>query len=324
LSILITGGSGFIGSYTILELMNERKAEKIVIYDLAPPSLRPILDHLGKEVIYVDGNILDFGRLLETIKKYDIKGIIHTSILGNFKSMKENPMNCIATNSNGTLNVLELARINNLKVVYTSSGAVYGETKKPAKENFPLRPDDMYGMIKATCELLGEQYAKTYGLDYVAVRLYFVYGQDRLYNPRPSKEILDPPITPTDVLTAFVQKSVRGETLKFKKGGDLSLDFTYVKDAAHGILLAYFTKKPPHRIYNISSGKAHTLKEIAHIVNRCSGNKYVEIGSGTVEGWPPRPKFLNNTLARNELDYLPKFDIDKGLFEFYHMVKGHS
>ncbi|MGD0329024.1 MAG: NAD(P)-dependent oxidoreductase [Nitrososphaeria archaeon] len=323
MSILITGGSGFIGSYTILELINERKAEKIVIYDLAAPSFRSILDRVGKEVIYVDGNILDFGKLLETIKKYDIKGIIHTSLLGNFKSMKENPMNCIATNFNGTLNVLELARINNLKVVYTSSGAVYGETMKPAKEIFPIRPGDMYGMIKATCELLGEQYAKTYDLDYVAVRLYFVYGQDRLYISRPFKELLDPPITPTDVLTAFVQQSVRGEALKFKKGGDLDLDFTYVKDAAHGVLLAYFTKKPPHRVYNISSGEAHSLKEIAQIINRYSGSKYVEIGSGTVEGWPPRPKFLDNTLARNELGYIPQFDIDKGLIEFYRMVKGH-
>ena len=292
-----------------------------MIYDLTPPNNKSIIDHLGREVIYVDGNILDFGRLLETIKKYDVQGIIHTSFLGNFKSINANPLNCVTTNFNGTMNILELARINNLKVVYTSSGAIYGEVEEYATENLPIKPGDMYGMIKAVCELLGEQYARTYNIDYVAARLYFIYGQNRLYNPRSLNELFDPPITPTDVLTMFVQKSVKGEVLHFAKGGDLKLDFTYVKDAAHGVLLAYYTKKPLHMAYNISSGKTHSLKEIANIINEYSGKNCVNIGPGIVEGWPPRPKYLDNTLAKKELGYSPKYTIDKGLIELYQTVK---
>ncbi|MGQ9781468.1 MAG: NAD-dependent epimerase/dehydratase family protein, partial [Nitrososphaeria archaeon] len=222
---------------------------------------------------------------------------------------------------NGTLNILELARIKDLKVVYTSSGAIYGKVRECAREDHPIRPGDMYGVIKAVGELAGEQYVKTYGIDYVAVRLYFIYGQTNTANFRPVSELFKSPVSPVDVISQFVFRAVRRERIQVESGGDSELDFTYVKDSAHGLVLAYYAKNPPHNIYNISTGKTHTLKEIVDIINSHTGKRKILIGPGKIEGWPLRAKYLDNSLAEKELGYVPMYGIERGIVEYYESIK---
>jgi len=88
-----------------------------------------VLKHLGNRINFVYGNILDYGKLMEVIKEHDVEGIIHTVAFVDYKFVVSNPLLSILTNVNGTLNVLELARVNDLKVVFTSSGAIYGQSK---------------------------------------------------------------------------------------------------------------------------------------------------------------------------------------------------
>jgi nucleoside-diphosphate-sugar epimerase len=304
-----------------MELLEERKTDKIIIYDVVPPKNPFVVEHLGKEVIYIDGNVLDLGRLFETVKKYDPDGVIHTTAFINYRYIVSNPMNSIQTNVIGTLNVLELARIYDLKVAFTSSGAIYGEVSNYATEELPIKPTDIYGMTKAAGEMMGESYARTYGIDFVAVRLYFIYGYGQSLNVKSLKEALIPPVHPLNIINLFLQKGLKQETLIMEKGGDSKLDFTYVKDAAHGLLLAYYAKKPPHKIYNISTGQAYSLKKIAEIINRHTDKKCIEIGPGIIEGWPLRANYLDNTLAKKELGYNPKYGIEKGLIEFYDLIK---
>jgi nucleoside-diphosphate-sugar epimerase len=321
LAVLITGGSGLVGSHIIMELLEEKKAEKVIIYDVATPRNSFVIKHLGKEVIYVDGNVLDPGRLFETVKKYNVDGIIHTTAFINYKYIVSNPMISIQTNVTGTLNVLELARINDLKIVFTSSGAVYGKVKNYATEKMPVKPTDIYGVTKSAGEMLGEQYSRTYGIDFITVRLYFIYGYGQSLNVESLEQALSPPVHPLNILYLFMLKSVKEESLRIENGGDSKLDLTYVKDAAHGVLLAYYAKKPRHKIYNISSGQSHSLKEIAEIINQHTGRKFIQIGSGMIEGWPQRAQYLDNTLAKRELGYSPRYGVKGGLTEFYDLIK---
>jgi nucleoside-diphosphate-sugar epimerase len=321
LAILVTGGSGMIGSHVVMELIEDKREDKIVIYDIVPPKNPFVLKHIGNKVVYVDGNILDIGRLLETVEKYDVKGIIHTAAFISYKYVNSNPMLSYINNVNGMLNVLEIARINDLKVVYTSSGAVYGKVGEYAKEDFPIKPGDMYGMTKAAGELIGDQYANTYGLDYVATRLYFVYGPGLSLTVTSVEETFTPPVHPIKILYLFALKAVNKQPLKIDKGGDSKIDYTYVKDSAHGIVLAYYAKKPPHRAYNISTGRAYSLKEIAEIVNKYAGQELIKIGDGEVKGWPPRALYLDNTLASKELGYKPIYGMEKGLAEFCKIIE---
>jgi len=320
LATIVTGGSGLVGSHVVEELV--REGEEVIIYDVLPPRKTEVVAQLGGKVTYVDGNILDVGKLLETIKKYDARGIIHTTGIINYKQIVANPMYGVMVNFNGTLNVLELARLHDLKVVFTSSGSVYGKVNEFAKEDFPLRPGDVYGATKAMCEILGEQYANTYGVDYVATRLYFIYGPGLSLVARSVEETFTPPVQPLSVLSLMIQKGVKREKLNIQCGGDTKLDFTYVKDSAHGVVLAYHIKKPPHRAYNISTGRAYSLSEVAAAINRYVGLECIVIGPGTVEGWPPRPKYLDISLAKTELGYEPLYGLDRGINEFCeHVLK---
>ncbi|MEM3402942.1 MAG: NAD(P)-dependent oxidoreductase [Nitrososphaeria archaeon] len=316
MATIVTGGSGLVGSHVVEELVREGKEDKIIIYDVLPPRKPEVVAQLGKKVVYVDGNILDVGRLVETTKNHCVKGIIHTTGIINYKYIIANPTYSVMVNFNGTLNVLELARLYDLKIVFTSSGSVYGKVDEFAKEDFPLRPGDIYGATKAMCEMLGEQYASTYGIDYVSTRLYFIYGPGLSLAAKSIEDVFTPPVQPLSVLLLMVQKGIKKEKLFIESGGDTRLDYTYVKDSAHGVVLAYHTKKPPHRAYNISTGKAYSLSEVAAAINKYVGQECIIIGSGTVKGWPPRPKYLDISLAKTELGYVPLYGLERGINEF--------
>jgi len=321
LAVLITGGSGLVGSHTVMELLHRGQEDVIIIYDIVPPRNPAIIKELGKKVIYVDGNILDFGRLMETASRYDVDGIIHTSAFINYKYVVSNPMISIQTNVMGTLNVLELARVTDLKVAFTSSGAVYGEVVGHATEEFPIKPSDMYGMTKAAAELIGQQYASTYGIDFVCVRFYFIYGSGLSVATQSIEEALKPPVHPLSILYLLLLRAATRESLYIENGGDSELDFTYVKDSAHGLVLAYYAKKPPHTTYNISTGQAHSLKEVVDIISSHTGRRNIMLGPGMIEGWPRRAKYLDNTLAREELGYSPRYGLRNGIIEYYEAIK---
>lgn len=321
MSVLITGGCGLVGSHVAYELVEDYKLDNVILFDVSSPKNPLVLKHLGKKINFVYGNILDYGKLLEVIKKYDVKGIIHTVAFVDYKFIVSNPFLSVLTNVNGTLNVLELARIYNLKVVFTSSGAVYGQIEGCAKEDLPIRPTDIYGVTKAAGEMIGEQYANTYGIDFVTTRLYFLYGYGLSQTVSSVEEAFRPPVHPISVLYLFVTKALKNEKLVISKGGDSELDYTYIKDAAHGVVLAYLAKKPPHKIYNISSGKSYTLKYLAQIINEYVGYDAIDIGSGQVEGWPKRAKYLDISLASEELGYSPRYGLEKGVKEYMTLLK---
>jgi len=314
LSILITGGSGFLGT----NLVKGLKGEKIILYDLSSPKDEEILKR--RDVEYVKGDILDLAKIFEIVKKYEVKGIIHTAALANYKFINENPYISFKINVEGTLNLLEVSRQRDIKLLYTSSGSVYGKISEGAKENNPLNPQDMYGMTKACSELLGLQYSNTYGLDFVSVRLYFLFGKGMSVS---LKGVFDPPIVPQNVLFLFLFKALKREKLKIERGGESKIDFTYIKDAVHGIILAYY-KKGRSKVYNISTGKAYSLKDIADIINNYVGDKILEIGDGELVGWPPRAPFLDISKAKEELGYEPIYGLEKGIKEFYEELKLNS
>ncbi len=109
-----------------------------------------------------------------------MKGIIHTvAIMGELVSL--NPHYNIKLNVNGMLNILEIARIYGIKkVIYTSTGAVYGEMEGIAVEEKPVDPPDLYAASKISAELIGQRYEDKFGIDFRIARVYFVYGPGKL------------------------------------------------------------------------------------------------------------------------------------------------
>ena len=233
MAVFITGGHGHIGSWAAKYLIGE--GEDVILFDtnpVVPDCLKPVADKLR----FIQGSVMDFPQMADVFQRYrdDIDGIIHTvGVMGEL--VLENPHGNVNLNIAGTHNVLEIARQFEIpKVVYTSTGAVYGEVSGIiAEDAAPVNPSDLYGATKASCEFLGRQYAQTFGFDFRIARVYFCYGAGKL----PSRFIR---------LYRLAFGALEGLSgLEMDRGADQQLDFVYVEDAGRGTALLYQAENPP-------------------------------------------------------------------------------
>lgn len=303
--VMVTGGTGFIGSYVLRELL--RQGYVAIAFECLPntESVADIID----QIKIVKGDVQDPANIIDAIKKHKVTHTIHTASLLTADSQKR-PLAALKINAEGTVNILEAARLMDLaQVVYLSSTAVYGYTEggKVIDEEHPKRPVTIYGAIKLLCEHYGINYDKEYDLGFIALRFPIVYGPWQSFRGLSSfKEI--------------VEKPLFGESARVLIGGDQKYEGVYVKDVARAIVSACFTRKPKYRIFNIGTGEMHTLAELANIVKKIIPNAVFEIGPGFDVAEPVRGP-LNITKAKEELGYKPQFTLEEGVKDYISIVR---
>ena len=307
MAVFITGGHGHIGSWTAYFLA--QAGEQVIVYDINP--IAP--DHLARvsnNITFIKGDVLDFPRLTDVFNKQGgkIDGILHTvGIMGEL--VLENPHGNVRLNIGGTHNMLEIARQFEIpKMVYTSTGAVYGAVSGTVSEDrYPPNPCDLYGSTKASCEFLGRQYADAFGFEFRISRVYFCYGQGKW----PSRFIR---------LYRLAFGALEGlKNLKMEKGADQKLDFTYIEDAARGTALLYQAEKVEHNVYNIATGIATSVGRVAELSQKYSAFPVnVEIGPGELM---QRCEALDISRAKEELGFEPKFSVEEGIEKYARWMK---
>lgn len=308
MAVIVTGGCGFVGSWVVRKLLQQGR--DVVILDPGRPNEIFARVEKGSWEL-LSANVLDYAALLGTVTRIrdteGVEGVIHMAASIATRFLEAPRENC-ALNIMGSLNMLEVCRsckIDNF--VFTSSGGVYGNVEGILSEELPPAPTDLYGATKVAVELLGEQYAASFNMDFKAVRLYFIYGPGL----RPSQAF--PPYK-----TAF--GALEGLTdLDLPAGDDQLFDFNYIEDAVQGIICALGTQRPLHRIFNIGSGKAFRLREILAVVKKhVAGLGPVRIGPGKImkRGAP-----LRIERARKEIGYSPVHDLDRGIARFHAWLK---
>jgi nucleoside-diphosphate-sugar epimerase len=268
MAVLITGGHGHIASWTALLLATE--GQELILYDTQDQA-PDYLNAISGNITFVRGDVMDYRALTGVFEKYrgKIDGIIHTvGVMGEM--VLSAPRDNVAMNVMGLVNLIELARVFEIaKVVYTSTGAVYGVVEGlPAEDRLP-NPTDLYAATKVSAEYLGRQYEHTFGIDFRIARLFFVYGPGKY----PSEFIK---------LYQVAFGALQGlKDLKMDMGADQKLDFTYVEDAARGVALLYNAADLKHKIFNIATGKAHTVAHVAALARKYTHFPVgVEIGPG--------------------------------------------
>lgn len=306
MAVLITGGYGHIGSWAAYLLA--RKGRQVIVMDVNPTAP----DHLrGLEgqITFVRGSVTDFPRLVEIFRKYDgqIEGIIHTvGVMAEF--VLDNPQANVSLNVGGTVNLLEIARLFAVpKVVYTSTGAVYGPVSGVVTEDVPPNPPDLYAATKISSEYIGRRYAAQFGFDFRTVRVYMCYGPGRL----PSQFIR---------LYRIAFGALEGlKGLGLDKGADQKLDFTYIEDAALGVVLLFEADKPAHDVYNIATGQAASVGRVIELAQQYAPEPVeVKLGPGKIMD---RCEALNIDRARAELGYEPGCDLETGIAKYAAWLK---
>jgi len=307
MAVFITGGHGHIGSWAAYFLAKE--GQQVILYDTNPM----VPDHLAevaRNITFIKGDVLDFPRLTEVFNKHkgDVDGILHTvGIMGEL--VLENPYGNVRLNIGGTHNVLEIARQFEIpKVVYTSTGAVYGSVSGTvAEDQFPPNPCDLYGSTKAASEFLGQQYANSFGFEFRISRVYFCYGQGKW----PSRFIR---------LYRLAFGALEGlENLTMDKGADQKLDFTYIEDAARGTALLYQAKAVKHNVYNIATGVPTSVGRVAELCRKYSSFAVtVDLGPGQLM---QRCEALDISRARKELGFEPEYSVEDGIKKYADWMK---
>jgi nucleoside-diphosphate-sugar epimerase len=314
MSVMVTGGCGHVGSFVLKELVE--RGEKPLCYDVRIPSQGR--SEFGGKVQFVKGDVQDITHLLRTIKEKGVDRIVHLVSLLTADSQND-PMRAYGVNVGSMLNVLEAARIMELKrVVYPSSLAVYGRTPKghPVPEADPKAPVSVYGATKVFNEHLGMTYHERFGVDFVAVRLPVIwgpglgeYGADSFTRGAAANKFAN-----------IIDKAAREEGAVLTAGSH-ELELLYVKDAAHAIVLALFAEELDHRVFNAGCGCLISPREFVEIVKTYFPNVSVKIEEGYDYTVVPCGDYLDITRAKKELGYEPKFPPVEAVKDYVHGMK---
>jgi nucleoside-diphosphate-sugar epimerase len=298
MSILVTGGTGFVGSFFVRKLASE--GQNVVIYDI---SARPdLLKGVEEKVKIVRGDILDLPTILRTIKDNSIDKIVHIGAMTKVDS-DDNPFLSFRINGEGTLNLLEASRIlNNKRFVLMSSMDVYDEgevsTGEPVAEGHTLNPIGMIGVAKLAGENCGIYYSRAYGLDFVALRFTAIFGPGKTMVSRHTE------LTVEDA----VENAMQGKDATI---AGPAKDLLYIRDAANALYLAATKTKLLNHVYNIGSGKLTKPSDVAHAVNRVFPQ--VNIGYKDSEN---KTMLLNTKRAQTELGFNPQYDLEKAIRDY--------
>jgi UDP-glucose 4-epimerase len=250
--VLVTGGSGFIGSHVVDRL--RARGYEPVIYDLRPSPWHSDPDHRVDTVL---GSITDREALERALHSCD--AVAHLAAVADVNDVHASPEDAERVNARGTVTVLEAARRAGVKrIVYASTIWVYSDCVDEAVDEETLlpAPSHLYTSTKLAGELYCKAYQELYGIDYTILRFGIPYG------PRAREAA---------VIPAFVNKAFAGDPLTLAGDGMQSRRFVYVEDLADGVALG-LNDVATNRVYNLASDENVTIKQIAETVQQLIGN----------------------------------------------------
>jgi UDP-glucose 4-epimerase len=302
LSVLVTGGAGFIGSHLVDRLVSSGYKVR-VIDNLSTGKLANIQDHIENgKIEFVKGDIKD----MEQVKKcvHGVDAVLHLAAVTSVPFSVKNPTLTYETNVSGTLNLLvSLAKEHIGKFVFISSCAVYGDPQYlPVDENNPTNPISPY----AESKLLGEHYSLGFHanglLKAVALRFFNVYGLRQGLNDY------------SGVITRFIDRIKQGLPLTIYGDGSQTRDFVHVSDIVEAIQCCLENENAEGQIFNIGSGKATSIDELAKTLLSLAGSKLEIIHEAPRQG-DIKHSYANASKASKLLDYKPEMTLHDGLRE---------
>lgn len=319
MNILVTGGAGFIGSHTCLELLNAGH-DVIVVDNLSnssEESLKRVKELTGKDILFYQADLLDYGALDEIFDENVVDAVIHFAGLKAVGESVSIPLRYYHNNLTGTFNLLDCMQKQGVfNLVFSSSATVYGTPEKlPITEDFPLSTTNPYGTTKLMIEqILQDLYVSDSRFSIVILRYFNPIGAHESgrigEDPRGIPNNLLPYIA--QVATGKLkQVSVYGNDYPTVDGTGVR-DYIHVVDLSIGHLKAIEKKagNPGVYIYNLGTGRGYSVLEMIHAFEKACGKELpyqiIDRRPGDVAAC-----YSNPEKAKSELDWSAKYDIEK-------------
>ncbi len=292
--VIVTGGAGFIGSHLTTKLI--QKGYKVVIIDNFNTGKLSNISHIkrNKNLSIAKFDIRNKKKIRNLFK--NVSFIFHLAAIAEIVPSIENPEEYFTTNVNGTLNILELAKENGVgKIIYAASSSCYGLPNKfPTDELQKIDTQYPYALTKYVSEELIIHWSSVYGIDFVSLRLFNVYG------PRSRTSG-----TYGAVFGVFLAQKLAKKPLTVVGDGTQKRDFVYVDDVVDAFIKAT-NKKVKNQIFNIGSGKTYSINYLVKLL----GEKKIFIKKRPGE---PDCTFANINKAKKILNWKPKIGLKVGV-----------
>ena len=305
-TVLVTGGSGAIGS-NLVKTLCTLETKKIVIIDDLSSSYKWNIP-VSPKVSFIDGSILDEEKLRWAFKE---KPQIVYHLAAHFANQNsvDNPETDLMVNGMGTLKVLEHAHLVGVeRFIYASSGCgIYGaDSKMPFEEHdVSMKLYTPYQVTKMLGELYTNYYYNLYHLPIVNARFFNSYGPGEV----PGKY--------RNVIPNFFYWSINKQALPITGTGDETRDFTYVGDIVNGLLSMAYHKEAVGEAFNLATGREIRIGDLAEWINEITGNK-AGIEFKERRDWDKKNRLLASVeKARRTLGYNPNMDFKEGLKQAY-------
>ncbi|MBI1343867.1 MAG: NAD-dependent epimerase/dehydratase family protein [Terrimonas sp.] len=313
---LVTGGAGFIGSNLIRKLLATEDCRVTCIDDFDPfyspaikqMNIRDFKDHQGFRLISNDLGKTTAAELAGLIPE-PVDVIIHLAAKAGVRPSIENPLAYQQANVIGLQNMLDFCKESHTKqFVFASSSSVYGINNHfPWKEDEQLMPISPYAMTKLAGEMLGHVYSRLFGIRFIALRFFTVFG---------------PGQRPDLAIHKFTKAIAKGKPITMYGDGSTSRDYTYVDDIVKGIIAAAKFEGADFEIINIGNNYSISLKDLIQAIETVTGKKAI------IEQYPDQPgdvpkTFANISKAKRLLGYQPETSLEEGLQSFYEWFNQH-
>lgn len=311
--VLVAGGSGFIGSHLVEELVRQKAKVRVLV----PYSL----NRNEEDLVYLDRDVkskLDivFGTIseIETAKHAmkDIDIAFNLAALVGIPYSYVHPREVFEVNTLGTLNMLTAAREFKVKkFIQTSTSEVYGSAKYvPIDENHPLQPQSPYSASKISSDAFSLSFFYSFNLPVIVIRPFNTFG------PRQSERA----VIPTIITQALTGDSISIGSLSPRR------DFTYVKDTVNGFIKAAYSNKGTGEVINLGTGKDHTIGETIEIIQKILGRKLkVNVSKERIRPEKSEVRRLqaSNKKAGKLLNWKPEYTFEEGLKETIEFIKNN-
>src|SRR5210317_2295058 len=306
MNILLTGGSGFIGSNLSKELLKNDENKLIIVDNLLTGSLNNLESLLDNEnVRFVQHDVQDH---LEIEEKVDY--VLHFASAASPVAYTENPVNTLKAGSLGTINTLGLSRKHNAEYFLASTSEVYGDPLiTPQNEDYwgnvnPNGERSMYDEAKRFAEAATATYARTYNLKTKIIRIFNTYG--------PNMQLND-----GRVVTNFIVQALNSKDITIYGDGSQTRSFSFVEDTVNGIIA--LMKSDHNDVFNIGNPNEITVNQLASTIIKLT-NSSSQIINKDLPQDDPKQRRPDITKAKNLLEWEPQIELEDGLMKTIEWV----
>ena len=307
MNIVITGGSGFVGSYLCEKLIND--GHEIIVVDNLLTGSTENINHLmrNENFSFIEHDVQNH---LEIENKVDY--VLHFASAASPKAYTEHPVNTLKAGSVGTINTLGLAKKHDAEYLLASTSEVYGDPLiSPQTEEYwgnvnPNGERSMYDEAKRFAEAAVATYSRSYDLKTKIVRIFNTYG--------PRMQLND-----GRVVTNFIVQALKNENITIYGDGSQTRSFSYVEDTVAGIISLMNSSE--YDVFNIGNPNEMTVGQLAEkiieLTDSTSEIKYLELPNDD-----PKQRKPDITKAKTKLNWEPKVNLEDGLTKTIKWVEG--